>query len=133
MRRRAGAGRDLDIPARMHAQRRIDRGSILGLLQSDGGFSICDGITGARLRAAHEAGFAFAERHVAHRAIQRAILAVGGMALHAFHDVPPSTKVDLESLRKLLVELYERFDPIQNKDELILAANFRRAFEFTIG
>lgn len=39
----------------------------------------------------------------------------------------PSTKVDLESLRKLLVELYERFDPIQNKDDLILAANFRRS------
>lgn len=39
----------------------------------------------------------------------------------------PSTQVDLESLRKLLVELYERFDPIQNKDDLILAANFRRS------
>jgi hypothetical protein len=35
--RRDGAGRDLDIPARMHGQRRMDRGWILGRLPSFGG------------------------------------------------------------------------------------------------
>jgi hypothetical protein len=39
----------------------------------------------------------------------------------------PSEKVDLNAFRKLLVELIERFDPIQNKSDQILSANFRRA------
>ena len=39
----------------------------------------------------------------------------------------PADRVDLEMLRTMLVETYERFDPLRNKSEQILTTNFRRA------
>lgn len=39
----------------------------------------------------------------------------------------PQAQIDLEGLRTFLVEIFERFDPIQNKSEQILTTNFRRA------
>lgn len=39
----------------------------------------------------------------------------------------PATQIDLDSFRKLLVDVWERFDPIQNKSEQTLTTNFRRA------
>lgn len=39
----------------------------------------------------------------------------------------PEAQLDLDGLRDLLVDVYERFDPIQNKSEQILTTNFRRA------
>lgn len=39
----------------------------------------------------------------------------------------PAERVDLEKLRTMLVETYERFDPLRNKSEQILTTNFRRA------
>lgn len=39
----------------------------------------------------------------------------------------PADRVDLERLRTMLVEIYERFDPLRNKSEQTLTTNFRRA------
>ncbi|MCF7673832.1 MAG: SIR2 family protein [Akkermansiaceae bacterium] len=39
----------------------------------------------------------------------------------------PSGQLDLEAFRNLLVEIYERFDPIQNKSEQAVTTNFRKA------
>jgi hypothetical protein len=39
----------------------------------------------------------------------------------------PADRVELESLRTMLVETYERFDPLRNKGEQTLTTNFRRA------
>ncbi|MFM2178955.1 MAG: hypothetical protein RL015_3053 [Verrucomicrobiota bacterium] len=39
----------------------------------------------------------------------------------------PADRVELESLRTMLVETYERFDPLRDKTEQILTTNFRRA------
>lgn len=40
---------------------------------------------------------------------------------------PPVSRIDLEGFRKLLVGVWERFDPIRNKSEQILTTNFRKA------
>ena len=39
----------------------------------------------------------------------------------------PAERFDLERLKTMLVETYERFDPLRNKSQQILTTNFRRA------
>jgi len=39
----------------------------------------------------------------------------------------PEDQLDLENFRNLLIEVYERFDPILNKSEQLVSTNFRRA------
>jgi hypothetical protein len=39
----------------------------------------------------------------------------------------PAAQIDLNLFRKLLVEVWERYDPIQNKSEQTLTTHFRRA------
>ena len=53
--------------------------------ESYSGFFISSGRAAARLGAPRQAAAALAERHEAHRAIQRAVLAVFRMALHALY------------------------------------------------
>lgn len=47
-------------------------------------------------------------------------------ALQDLAFVPPA-QIDLDSFRKLLVDVWERFDPISNKTEQALTTQFRRA------
>jgi hypothetical protein len=39
----------------------------------------------------------------------------------------PEDKIDLEKFRNLLVDTWERFDPIRDKSEQALTTNFRKA------
>jgi hypothetical protein len=39
----------------------------------------------------------------------------------------PEDKIDLEKFRKLLVDTWERFDPIRDRSEQALTTNFRKA------
>ena len=39
----------------------------------------------------------------------------------------PAERFDLERLKTMLVETYERFDPLRNKSQQILTTYFRRA------
>ena len=39
----------------------------------------------------------------------------------------PSSQIDLDLFRNLLVEIYERFDPIQNRSEQAVTTQFRKA------
>jgi hypothetical protein len=39
----------------------------------------------------------------------------------------PEEKIDLEKFRKLLMDAWEKFDPIRDKSEQMLTTNFRKA------
>ena len=39
----------------------------------------------------------------------------------------PASEIDLENFRKLLVDVWERFDPMRDKSETTLTTNLRKA------